>query len=431
MNKVFHTRVYKRRRMSHGKEVVYFKGYYTLIKNGPRHWVTLGTPDKTIAEKRLYEIALESQREQEGLIPPRAEREAAMKSLKALVDAYEGELVSLGRVKKHVHDTIRRIHQILEATRWRCLGDIRPDQFLEWRAGLKRSAKTKKEYQISISAFLNWLVDTGQLAENPLCKIETVETRGLQVRESRSFSEDELGRLFAVAGKRLLAYQMLFYTGQRKSEVRALVWGDLHLDEEHPYALFRASTMKDKEKRTVPLRREIVDALKVVRPVDVDPTKKVFWYCWPTYDWLCSDLKKAGIEKTNAMGRVVHFHSFRKTFQTLGVKYGLNQRVAQELLGHSDPAITAKVYTDVPAMGLDAEIAKFPWIQPGKAVAHCGAQKFGVPSPSTSLDGIMAQYIEAVKVHDAKQVSRALASAVTSCHEDKMAARAGIEPATK
>jgi hypothetical protein len=82
-------------------------------------------------------------------------------------------------------------------------------------------------------------------------------------------------------------------------------------------------------------------------------------------------------------------------------------------------------------MGLDAEIAKFPWIQPSEAVAHCGAQKSGVPTPSMSLDGIMAQFIEAVKVHDAEKVSRALASAVTSYHSDKMAARAGIEPATK
>jgi hypothetical protein len=82
-------------------------------------------------------------------------------------------------------------------------------------------------------------------------------------------------------------------------------------------------------------------------------------------------------------------------------------------------------------MGLNAEIARFPWIQPGEAVAHYGAQKSDVRSPSTSLDGIMTMFIEAMKVHDPKEVSHALASAVASCHEDKMAARAGIEPATK
>jgi len=431
MNKVFRTRVYKETRMSHGKEVTLYRGYYCLERNGTRVWRGLGTPDRAIAERRIMDIALEAQREQEGIIPPRAIREAATKGLGSLIDDYERELISLGRVKKHVHDTILRIRHVVSATKWRSLGEIRPDQFLAWRAGFDRSAKTKKEYQISINAFLNWLVDTGRLAKSPLSNVETVETRNKGVRDCRSFSEDELQRLFSIAGKRMLAYQMLFYTGQRKSEVRGLVWGDLHLDGEQPFALFRASTMKDKEKRAVPLRAEIADALKASRPADVDPTKMVFWYCWPTYDWLCSDLERAGIEKKDPMGRVVHFHSFRKTFQTLGVKYGLNQRAAQEVLGHSDPSITAKVYTDVPAMGLNSEIMKFPWIQGGKADALHGAQKSGVARPSPSLDGIMAMFIEALKVHDSKEVSHALASAVASCHPDEMAARAGIEPATK
>jgi hypothetical protein len=75
-----------------------------------------------------------------------------------------------------------------------------------------------------------------------------VDVRGKQVRTSRALTEDELRRLLAVAGKRRLAYLTLLYTGQRKSEVRALVWGDLHLDGgAQPYALFRESTTKDKD----------------------------------------------------------------------------------------------------------------------------------------------------------------------------------------
>ena len=118
--------------------------------------------------------------------------------------------------------------------------------------------------------------------------------------------------IFAVAGKRLLAYQMLLYTGQRKSEVRALVWSDLHLDSDKPYVLFRADTMKDDDKRAVPLRREIAAQLLAARPKDSDPTQRVFWFCWPTYDILRSDFKKAGIVRKDGLGRVVHFHSFRK-----------------------------------------------------------------------------------------------------------------------
>jgi integrase len=128
-------------------------------------------------------------------------------------------------------------------------------------------------------------------------------------------------------------YLTLLYTGQRKSEVRALVWGDLHLDGTQPYALFRESTTKDKDKRAVPLRRVLADELRRAKPEDVSTTKRVFWFAWPTYNILRGDLKRAKIERKDGLGRVVHFHSFRKTWLTLGVRYGINQRAAQEVLG--------------------------------------------------------------------------------------------------
>jgi len=93
--------------------------------------------------------------------------------------------------------------------------------------------------------------------------------------------------------------------------------------------------MNDKAKRAVLLRAEIAAALREARPEGVEPTKKVFWFNWPTYDILKTDLKTAGIMKEDELGRVVNFHSFYKTWQTLGVRYGINQRAAQELLGHS------------------------------------------------------------------------------------------------
>lgn len=145
---------------------------------------------------------------------------------------------------------------------------------------------------------------------NPLAKVPHVETRGKQVRPCRAFTEEELQRLFAVAGRRRLAYQMLLYTGQRKSEVRALLWSDVHLDEAKPYALFRESTTKDKDKRAVPLRPEIVGQLKELRPKPEEThmlSKPIFWFRWPTYDILRWDLKRAGIERVDALGRSVHF----------------------------------------------------------------------------------------------------------------------------
>ncbi len=81
MSKVLHTRVYKRTRMSHGRAVSIYRGYYTLEASGHRVWKSLGTPDRAIAEKRIMAFALEAQREQEGMIAPRSIRHAATKSL--------------------------------------------------------------------------------------------------------------------------------------------------------------------------------------------------------------------------------------------------------------------------------------------------------------------------------------------------------------
>jgi integrase len=423
--------------------------------------VSLNTPHREVARKRLRAIVLEKQREAEGIVAPKAVRVAAGTQLGDLVNDYEADLRGRELSPKHVRDTTTRVRRMIGDNGWKVLSDVRPDTFVRWRAGLKLSPKSKKEFHLSANAFLNWLVQTDRLMVNPLAKVPHVETRGKQVRPSRAFTEDELQRLFAVAGRRRLAYQMLLYTGQRKSEVRSLMWNDLHLDEAKPYALFRESTTKDKDNRAVPLRPEIVAELKAMRPKPEETHmlgKPIFWFRWPTYDILRGDLKRAGIERVDALGRSVHFHSFRKTWQTLGVRYGINQRVAQEVLGHSDANLTAKVYTDVPALALHTEIAKLPWIDAkthstaAVAIAaetaantHTGsaqpasisqnlqrdAQKSGNSCPTASLADLCDQFVASVNVTDNEGFNRVLSSLVTSWQKDEMAARAGIEPATK
>ena len=70
--------------------------------------------------------------------------------------------------------TMTRLRRMEKENGWRSLGDIRPDTFVKWRAGLTCSAKTKKEYQISAGAFLNWLVKTERLLLNPLATLPLV-----------------------------------------------------------------------------------------------------------------------------------------------------------------------------------------------------------------------------------------------------------------
>lgn len=55
----------------------------------------------------------------------------------------------------------------------------------------------------------------------------------------------------------------------------------------------------------------------------------------------------------------------------------MNQRSAQAILGHTDANLTANVYTDVPALALHDEIAKYPWIDNQERGTQTGAHDLG------------------------------------------------------
>ena len=150
-----------------------------------------------------------------------------------------------------------------------------------------------------------------------------------------------------------------------------------------------------------------------------------------TYDQFRSHLKKAGVPHKDALGRVLHRHALRKTWQTWGAASGVNQRAAQDVLGHSDPRLTANVYTDVQSLGMRKEMAKVPWVPASGSAAQWDAQKSGTQGPSVSLHDIVAQLISALKVMEGEGVSHTVSPNVTQGHLVEMAARAGIEPATK
>ena len=57
------------------------------------------------------------------------------------------------------------------------------------------------------------------------------------------------------------------------------------------------------------------------------------------------DLKAAGIPKRDERGRTLDVHALRTTFGTLLSKGGVSLRTAQAAMKHSDPSLTANVYT--------------------------------------------------------------------------------------
>jgi hypothetical protein len=91
--------------------------------------------------------------------------------------------------------------------------------------------------------------------------------------------------------------------------------------------------------------------------------------------------------------------------------------------------LTAKVYTDVPALGLHDEIAKLPWISDGDQGTQLRTQKSDISSPVASLADILRQLQVLSEATGTEGISHFSAPGGVSGQILEMATRAGIEPA--
>src|SRR6516225_1062386 len=72
------------------------------------------------------------------------------------------------------------------------------------------------------------------------------------------------------------------------------------------------------------------------------------------------DLKAAAIAKRDERGRTLDVHALRTTFGTLLSKGGVPLRTAQAAMRHSDPSLTANVYTDPRLLDISGALDALP-----------------------------------------------------------------------
>ncbi|MCU0706642.1 MAG: site-specific integrase [Fimbriiglobus sp.] len=217
-------------------------------------------------------------------------------------------------------------------------------------------------------------------------------------RQRRAFTEVELQKLLAVARIRPLNARLTVNRGQRKGELdakltpefrdrleregreRALIWktlvtsglrqnelvsitvGQLPLADS-PHIELRAADEKNRKGAFLPLRADVADDLREWLRVKLELAQseahgngetipKILPGDTPLFAVpvhlaraLKADLKAAGIPHTDDRGFVVDAHALWGTFATLLAKGGTNPGIVQELMRHSDPRLTANVYT--------------------------------------------------------------------------------------
>jgi len=387
--------------------------------------VPLNTPDKLTAKARLRKLIIREQRRSEGLLLAEEFSAAARKMLVEHLADYEADLKARELARHHVKDTCRRIARIIRENSWKIFADMTSGGFTKWRATFKGSAKTKKEYQVSLNAFANWLVRQERLERNPFKGVSRVETRGKQTRTARPFTIEEFQRLVDVAGQRAVVYQTMAYTAQRMIEVYRLRFCDLYLDGDCPLAHFRKRTTKDKKDRWAPLPSQLAAKIRALWLPGYVRDRRVFWHLFPTRDTFLADLKAAGIVQKGNDGEIVGFHSFRKCLGAWGVDCGIAQKATQEVLGHSDANLTANIYSRISAAAISRELKKLPWID-----AHPDAHSSGAMGHVMSFQDKIDYNTPIPKAVGAEELSHAPAPPVIPGQTSKMVDPTGLEPAT-
>ena len=391
--------VYKRGQDRRRKDRPYYIAYND--ENGRRRVVcacTDYTASEEIARKLESEVALRRR----GVIDPAQERFAdqARRPIREHVREFLETVRASDRAPRYMQQVKARIEAFIAFAEPSSLLQFDADRvtaFVLALRGRRLSGVTVNEYLGTLKAFTKWLVATGRLPRDPLASVKKTEAAKIEkTRPRRALSVEQIGELLDAAerrpplelltirhgpdiGKRLanvrpavlakaealgrermIAYLLALWTGLRRSELKALVWGDVRLDTLPACIALRARTTKAKRGDTIALHPQIADALRRFRPADAKPSDAVL-RAVPSMKVLRADLKLAGIEFENEAGRV-DLHAMRKTVATMLATHGVPQRIAQAHLRHKDPRLTAGTYTDEALLPTAATIAGLPWL---------------------------------------------------------------------
>lgn len=362
--------------------------YYARIRVNPTDRMTektLKTRDKEIARKRLNELATQMEREAEGIATPTKMKNAAQLPLGIHLSRYITARESEWSSAKHAQASRDRLNKLIRECGWKKLVDIDALSFTDWRTRQTLSPKTLNEYLSVLNQFIQWLVDNSFIEENVIKKIKRIKTRGRTTFTRRAFTMDEIALLLnAVKSKpaRHAVYLAAIHTGLRRKELENLEWGDVHFEAKIPFLAARASTTKNGKDAVIPLHTDLLDALIRLKSVNAKPEDRVFQV--PAIETFRADLKRAGIVYEDKRRGRADFHALRKTFGTLMQLSGVQPRVAQELMRHSDIKLTTQIYTDANLLPTAAAIRSIPSVLNAPHTDPKNVAKWDKTSPAVS-----------------------------------------------
>ncbi len=387
---------------------------YQLPKMRGKKFVSLGTSDKQVAEKKAAEFLQELQQERAGVIPAKSLREEGKKPLGELMESYVRDLRTSGRDAMYCYNVEKRLSKLLAWCKWNAVSDITAPTFQAWRDAQDLAPKTLRDYQDAMMAFLRWLKAMGLPSTDALSRVRRMETKGRARRNRRAYTLEEVGKLLNVAGVRRLGYLAAFFTGLRRAELAALEWGDLEFSGDESFLVVRASTSKNHETTKINLHRQLCTALVASRPADADGGTPVFSRgMLASMYMLKKDLAAAGIPYKDAQGRQADFHALRRTLNTHLARAKVDPHTRKVIMRHSDIRLTLDVYTDTDMLPVAEAIRCLPSF--GESATLC-ATNLDISGHKAALAGTNGISVSDSEVPANEQLSHAMAPSDTEWH---------------
>ena len=156
---------------------------------------------------------------------------------------------------------------------------------------------------------------------------------------------------------------MAVETGLRWSELHSLTRSSFDFTGETATITIAAESAKNRKEDALPLRPELAQAMKARMALFL-PDAKAFPGMWEDKGaaMLRVDLEAAGIPAVDEYGCKGDFHALRHTFASLLNQAHVPLATAQKLMRHSDPKLTANIYTHVMVETKAEALSKLPMI---------------------------------------------------------------------
>ncbi len=343
--------------------------------------------DKRVAERRRAEIMRRRDMALDGL-------GAVEGQDLLLVEIAQDYLLDLStRVSpKHWVNVRSRLERTLEGFGDARVRDLKPMDVVRMRSQAVSAGAAHRTANLigaTLSAMLRWAVEMDLIAKNPIGSLKPLPERGEHRRyQRRALSDQEIQRFLQASERddqnaarcskakglhripQTLLWRALLDTGARWNELRQIEWRDL--DTAKGIMVLRAESSKSRKLRVIPVTADFTVSIGALQLLHqqvagriVPATDRVFltpagcnWGQSTNNPMRIFDrvLSKAGIVKYSADGTKLDIHALRHTFATRLARSGAPLLHAQRLLGHSDPKLTAQVYTHLDAEDMRGSI---------------------------------------------------------------------------